>query len=454
MSPVVLILIAAGGIAGLLTLILGLRMQPFVALVLVSIVVALAAGIAPGDLVTTIEDGMGKTLGHIALVIALGAMIGRMIEVSGGAHAFATALVERFGARRAPLALAISGFFIGIPVFFEVGVVMLMPLAYGVARRTGRPLLVFALPMCIAVLIVHALLPPHPGAVAAAGLLHADIGRNMLWGLPIAAATTAFAYFLCGWMTRGRSASPGEIAVLEEQGAAMETGPLQGAETPPGLALVGALVLVPIVLILSATLAATILPAGSVLRSILTVAGTPFVALLIDVLLCAYLLGVRRGWSLDRVSDVLGAAIPGVAMVILVTGAGGVFAKVLVTAGIGAAISGMLHASGLPVLVLAFLVTMLLRVAQGPTTVALITTAGLIGPFVASAGFNANQLSLVCLAMGAGGLCASHVNDAGFWIVTRMIGLSVADGLRSWTVLTTLCGCFAFAMTVLLWQFA
>ncbi len=154
---------------------------------------------------------MGKTLGHIALIIPLGAMIGRLIEHSGGAAAFATKLLERFGTQRAPLALTIAGFVIGIPVFFEVGVIMLMPMAYGVARATGKPLLVFALPMCIALLIVHAFLPPHPGAVAAAGLLGGELGRILLWGLPICAVTTVVAYFVAKLMMRGQYSMTGEI---------------------------------------------------------------------------------------------------------------------------------------------------------------------------------------------------------------------------------------------------
>jgi gluconate:H+ symporter, GntP family len=170
--------------------------------------------------------------------------------------------------------------------------------------------------------------------------------------------------------------------------------------------------------------------------------------------LCAYILGIRRGWSRRAVSDVIGSAIPGIAIVILITGAGGVFAQILVASGIGAAISELLRSTGLPVIGLAFFLTMLLRAAQGPTTVALITTAGMISPVVTQAGFSPNQLALICLAMGAGGLSVSHVNDAGFWIVTRLIGLSVADGLRTWTVITTCAGLVGFAIIALLWPYA
>ncbi len=457
MSSEALVLIAVSAIALLLFLILKLKLNPFVALLLVSILVALVAGIPPVKLASTIEEGMGKTLGHIALIIPLGAMIGRMIEHSGGAAAFAKYLISHFGTRRAPLALTIAGFVIGIPVFFEVGVIMLMPMAYSVARATGRQLVQFALPMCIALLIVHAFLPPHPGPVAAASLLGANVGRMLMWGIPICAVTTVAAYFIAKAMM-GRQYSMTDEIRAEVEGPHVTSAEAAGAaaESPatgrvPEVMTTVALILIPIVLIMLGTLVPAFLPPGSVVSSILVVVGTPFVALLVGLLLCAYVLGVRRGWSRREVADVIGSAIPGIAVVILITGAGGIFAQVLVTSGTGRAVSELLRSTGLPVLGLGFFLTMLLRAAQGPTTVALITTAGIISPIVTQGGFNENQLALICLAMGAGGLSVSHVNDAGFWIVTRLIGLNVADGLRTWTVITTCAGAIGFLLTALLW---
>jgi GntP family gluconate:H+ symporter len=460
MSPVVLVLIAVGAIALLLFLILKISLHPFVALLLVSILVALAAGIPATQLASVIEAGMGKTLGHIALIIPLGAMIGRLIEHSGGAAVFADDLIRRFGNQRAPLALTIAGAVIGIPVFFEVGVIMLMPMAYGVARATGKPVVNFALPMCIALLIVHAILPPHPGPVAAASLLGSEVGRILMWGLPICAVTTACAYGFSLVILRGRYEMTDDIrAEVYGPDAPQTEAPVAGAgpnAAPyrPAVATVLALILVPIVLIMLGTLASVAIPAGSIVRSVFVALGTPFVALLLDVLVCAYVLGIRHGWTRSAVANVIGSAIPGIALVVLVTGAGGAFAQILVSTGIGYAISDLLRSTGLPVLGLAFFLTLILRVAQGPTTVALITTAGLIGPLVAQSGLNANQLALTCVAMGAGGMAGSHVNDAGFWIVTRLVGLNVADGLRSWTILTSCAGAVGFLLTLMLWNFA
>ncbi len=496
MSPTGLLLLAAAGVAILLVLVLRFKMHPFVALVLVSIAVALIGGISVNDLVTTIESGMGSVLGHIAIIIALGAMIGRIIELSGGAQSLAIGLINKFGNRRTPLALTVAGFLLGIPVFFEVGVIIMMPLAYGIAKAARKPLLLFALPMCGAMLVVHAFLPPHPGPVAVAGVFGADIGRILMWGLPLTAVVTLVSYFVAkrmtgkvypmaddvraevygldvtdedvvDWNSNPDSATQGSstghhlpskggdhpgLSPAEEVASSSTLVNQLPARPAPSFTMITAMILVPILLILAGTLASSLLPEGNVIRSILVVVGAPFVALLIDVLLCGYLLGTKRGWSLTALGDVVGSALPGVAVVILVAGAGGAFGKVLVATHIGDAVSDVLQSTGLPILALAFLFTLVLRAAQGSATVALVTTAGVIAPLVAAGGYSPNQLALICLAMGAGALALSHVNDAGYWIVVKLNGLSVRDGLRTWTVLTTVGGIVGFLLTIGLWQ--
>ena len=467
MTTFALLSIGVAAIVLLLFLILILRFHPFIALLLVATVVALAGGTKVTDVVAAVEGGMGKTLGHIAVIIALGAMIGRMIDLSGGAEALASGLVRRFGERRIAMALTMAGFGVAIPVFFEVAVIMLMPVAYGLARTRGLRLVPLAIPLCAVILVVHAMLPPHPGAVAVAGELHADIGRMLMFGLPLAAVTAVFVFLAGKVLTRRVFAMSPDIAAeigrerLLEGRAADREGALRepvGTALPghahaPGVGLVVTLIALPILLILAGTVASLTLEPQSALRAVLTFFGIPYVALLIDVLLCAWLLGVRRGAALATVSEVLGSALPGVAVIILITGAGGAFASVLVSTGIGPALAKLLQSSGLPIVIMGFLVTMLLRGAQGPTTVALMTTAGIIAPMVENAALNPNQLALVALAMGAGGMALSHVNDPGFWIVTRMSGLSVGDGLRTWTVLTTIAGFVALLLIVGLWSF-
>lgn len=484
MSSMFLILTAGGGILFLLILVLGFKFQPFVALLMVSIAVALIAGIKPAALIATVEGGMGKTLGHIAIIIALGAMIGRVVELSGGAEVLAKNLIARFGSRRTPLALAIAGFIVGIPVFFEVGVIIFMPLAYGVARTARKPLLVFALPMCAALLAVHAFLPPHPGAVAAAGQLGAELGRVLMFGLPIVFILCLVGYVLAGRINRkvypmsddvrtevyGPHVSNDDLVDWSnniyktpqaetsmdsrnlEESASGIAARLPKAPAPP-FGLIVALILLPIILILLGTLLPPMLPPTSLLRQAATVLGAPLVALLIDTLMCAWFLGARRGWSAYDISDVLGSAIPGVAMVILIAGAGGVFGTVLVDTGIGKVVSDALRATGLPILALGFILSLLLRAVQGSTTVALVTTAGILTPMVHTLQLSENHMALLCLAMGGGGFAMSHVNDAGFWIFTKLAGLSVSDGLRTWTLLVTTLGTLGFLMTLLIWPF-
>ncbi|MEU8910332.1 SLC13 family permease [Streptomyces mirabilis] len=485
MSNSSLLIIAVGGVAALLLLILKGKVQPFVALMVVSIGVALAAGVHAADLVKTIEDGMGSTLGHIATIIALGAMVGRIIELSGGAHAFAHALIEKFGTRRTALALTVAGFILGIPVFFEVGLIILMPIASGVARAARKPLLVYALPMGSAMLTVHAFLPPHPGPVAAIEAIGASQGLVLLMGIPIAAAVTLLGYLLSRRLTRREypmdpavyaevygdpgtaedTPAPAETTgsvAPEGHGTAVLTKPavpgvltkpaVSGTDVrPPSFGMVLTLIVLPILLILLGTIGQNTLAADSVLRSVLTVVGAPMVALLIDLGLCAYFLGARRWWDRARIAEVMGSALPPVAAVILVAGAGGVFGKVLVASGIGNAVADVLERTGLPILLLAFLTSLALRAAQGSATVALITTAGILTPLLDRADLSAGHLSLVALAMGAGALALSHVNDAGFWMFTRLAGLDVATGLRTWTVQTTAMGLMGFAFTAALW---
>lgn len=482
MSHTALLVIAVAGVAALLLLILRAKVQPFVALVVVSIGVALAAGVPAADLVKTIEDGMGSTLGHIATIIALGAMIGRIVELSGGAHAFAHHLIERFGSRRTPLALTVAGFVLGIPVFFEVGLIILMPIAYGVARASRKPLLVYALPMGAAMLTVHAFLPPHPGAVAVVETIGASQGLVLLMGIPVTAVVVLLGYLASRRLTRreypmdpavyaevygetstdvGTTGPAGTAGGTPAGGTSGDGGQATAVLTkpadtvtdvrPPSFGIVLTLIVTPILLILLGTIGQNTLTEGSTLRAVLTVLGAPMVALLIDVALCGYFLGARRGWNHARIAEVMGSALPPVAMVILVAGAGGVFGKVLVASGVGDVIAGVLERTGLPVLLLAFLTSLAMRAAQGSATVALITTAGILTPLLHRADLSTGQLSLVALAMGGGALALSHINDAGYWMFTKLAGLDVAAGLRTWTVLTTVMGCAGFALTAALW---
>ncbi|WNK59319.1 GntP family transporter [Pantoea agglomerans] len=448
MSTALLLAIATASIVILLMLVIKAKVHPFVALLIVSLLVAIATGIPAEKIMETIITGMGGLLGHITIIIVLGAMLGAIIEASGGAESLAQRFSKTLGLKRTVAALTMAAFILGIPVFFEVGFIIVIPLIYGFTKVARVSPLKFGLPMAGVMLTVHVALPTHPGAAAAAGILHTDMGWLMILGIAISVPVGIIGYYVAKFMNRRHY--PLSVEVLEQLQMARPEGQEKKNEpAPPGALTISGLIVVPIVLIVLGTLSHTLLAEGSLLRSVITVIGTPPIALLIALGLAAWLLGVRRGWSKDKLEDLTGRAIPTSASVILVAGAGGAFGKVLVESGVGKALAVTLETLHLPLVPAAFILSLALRASQGSATVAILTTSGLLTQAVT--GVTDMQRVLVTLAACFGGLGLSHVNDAGFWVVTRYLGLSVADGLRTWTVLTTLMGLSGFALTWLAW---
>ncbi|MBD8196512.1 GntP family transporter [Pantoea agglomerans] len=448
MSTALLLAIATASIVILLLLVIKAKVHPFVALLIVSLLVAIATGIPAEKIMETIITGMGGLLGHITIIIVLGAMLGAIIEASGGAESLAQRFSKTLGLKRTVAALTMAAFILGIPVFFEVGFIIVIPLIYGFTKVARVSPLKFGLPMAGVMLTVHVALPTHPGAAAAAGSLHTDMGWLMILGIAISVPVGIIGYYVAKFMNRRHY--PLSVEVLEQLQMAKPEGQEKKNEpAPPGALTISGLIVVPIVLIVLGTLSHTLLAEGSLLRSVMTVIGTPPIALLIALGLAAWLLGVRRGWSKDKLEDLTGRAIPTSASVILVAGAGGAFGKVLVESGVGKALAVTLETLHLPLVPAAFILSLALRASQGSATVAILTTSGLLTQAVT--GVTDMQRVLVTLAACFGGLGLSHVNDAGFWVVTRYLGLSVADGLRTWTVLTTLMGLSGFALTWLAW---
>lgn len=448
MSTALLLSIATASIVILLLLVIKAKVHPFVALLIVSLLVAIATGIPAEKIMETIITGMGGLLGHITIIIVLGAMLGAIIEASGGAESLAQRFSKTLGLKRTVAALTMAAFILGIPVFFEVGFIIVIPLIYGFTKVARVSPLKFGLPMAGVMLTVHVALPTHPGAAAAAGILHTDMGWLMILGIVISVPVGIIGYYVAKVMNRRHYHL--SVEVLEQLQMAKPEGQEKKHEpVPPGALTISGLIVVPIVLIVLGTLSHTLLAEGSLLRSVMTVIGTPPIALLIALGLAAWLLGVRRGWSKDKLEDLTGRAIPTSASVILVAGAGGAFGKVLVESGVGKALAVTLETLHLPLVPAAFILSLALRASQGSATVAILTTSGLLTQAVT--GVTDMQRVLVTLAACFGGLGLSHVNDAGFWVVTRYLGLSVADGLRTWTVLTTLMGLSGFALTWLAW---
>ncbi|TXS56669.1 GntP family permease [Streptomyces sp. t39] len=459
-----LLAVAALGIALLLYLIIKVRLQPFVALLAVSIAVGLAAGLSVTELfgtvqksaaVSVIETGMGGILGHVAIIIGLGTMLGAILEVSGGAEVLSSRLLGLFGEKRAPLAMGLTGLIFGIPVFFDVGIFVLAPIVYAAAKRSGKSIVLYAMPLLAGLSMTHAFLPPHPGPVAAAGLFHVSLGWVILMGVVVGIPAVLAAWGYAAWIGKRvfvevpqdmlEAAEESRAAVLAEQRAAGR----EPQEKPVALSTVLAIIGTPLVLILAATFSSIALD-ESTFRSVVEFFGHPFVALTIALVLAYWLLGIRRGWSRKSLESVSTQSLKPVGNILLVVGAGGVFGAVLKASGVAQALSDTFNDVGLPVIVLAYLISLVLRVAQGSATVAIVTTAGIVLPLVENAGHSQAFLALVIMAISAGSIFASHVNDGGFWIVSKYFGISERDTLKTWTVLESVLSVAGFAVAAVL----
>jgi Gnt-I system low-affinity gluconate transporter len=455
MTTVALIGLVAFGVALLLFLIIVLRIQAFAALLLASMVVAVLGGVPLAEIPAVIQEGMGRTLGYIAIVVGLGAMLGQLLQVSGGAERVARTLLGRLGEERAPWALGLTGLIVATPVFFDVALILFIPLVYGLARRSGRSLLYYAIPLLAGLAVAHSFIPPTPGPVAVASLIGADLGWVIAVGLLAGIPATVVGGIFFGRTIAGRmhlrvpeymlpEVNPGPASVSTESSS---TAPAADAELP-GFGLVLALIGVPLSLILLGTVSRVTLGDGHPLRALFALIGHPFAALLVATLLAFWLLGTRRGYSAEEVRKVATAGLEPVGMIILVTGAGGVFGNVLVAAGVGDALASLMAGSAMPVVVLAFLIATVVRVAQGSATVAMVTAAGIVAPVIQAGSYPPPMLGALTIAIAAGATVLSHVNDSGFWLVSRFLGMSEAETLRSWTVMVTLVGLVGFAVAL------
>lgn len=442
MSGAYLILVAAAGISALLFLVIKVRLHAFVTLLLVSLLVGVAAGMPLEGVIKSVEKGMGGTLGFVAVVVGLGAMFGQLLEVSGGAERLARTMVRKFGDDKVQWALGLTGFIVSIPVFLDVAIVILVPILYRLARDSGKPLLYYGIPLVAGGAVTHAFIPPTPGPIAVADLLGADLGWVILYGticgLPaMVLAGPVWGSYISRRITKG---VPDYV----------ELGDIDESRELPSFGEVLAIILTPLLLILVSTTSGILLDEGNPLRSFLVFIGHPYAALLIATLLAMFLLGSRRGYDREEIQNIVNKALEPAGIIILVTGAGGVFKQVLIDSGVGQVLGDMMSASGLPYLVLAFVISALIRVAQGSATVAMVTAAGLIGPILEQNNVEGSQLALATIAIAAGGTILSHVNDSGFWLVNRFFGLTEKETLQSWTVATTIVSLVGFVMVLLL----
>lgn len=438
-----LLSIAAGAVLLLLLMIIRFRLHAFLALVLVSIFTALATRIPFNQVVPTLLGGFGSTLAAVALLVGLGAMIGRLLEITGGAQVLADTLINKFGEHRAPLALGLASLLFGFPIFFDAGLIVMLPIIFSVAKRFGGSTLTYALPAAAAFAAMHALVPPHPGPVAAADLLGANIGLLVFTGILIALPTWYFGGYLFGlWAgKRFHLNLPASFLTDVERDTSV---------APPPFSLVMTILLMPLVLIFLDTGLNTLSVMGVVDGNsnwvqLLRMIGKTPVALLITVLFALIAFSGRH--SRKHLEKVCEDALGPICSIILVTGAGGMFGGVLRASGIGDALADTLSDTGMPVILAAFVISAALRVAQGSATVALTTTAALVAPMVAATtGLSEFDLCFIVIAIAGGATVLSHVNDSGFWLVSRFLEMDEKTTLKTWTVMETLLGSIAFLL--------
>jgi GntP family gluconate:H+ symporter len=436
-----LLLYALAAVGALILLIARFKLHPFIALISVSLAMGMAAGMPVGAAVKAFQDGVGGVLGFIAVVVGLGTMLGKMMAESGAATRIATTLIDLFGERRVHWAIMFVAFIVGIPVFFQVGFVLLVPLVFTIARSTGMSLIKVGIPLVAGLSVVHGLLPPHPAAMLAVGAYKADVGLTILYGLLVGLPTAALAGPIFAAWIAPRIVLPAENPLAAQ---------LQGRSLPamPGFGISVFTVLIPVILMLLASAADMTLDATSSLRAALHSVGQPIVALLLALLFSFWSLGRARRFTREEVMKFCNDCLAPTATIVLVIGAGGGFNQVLVQSGVGGAIAGAAVGSQASPLVLAWIVAALIRVATGSATVAMTTAAGIVAPIaLLTPGTNAE---LLVLATGAGSLVLSHVNDAGFWLIKEFFNMTVPQTLRTWTVAETIIGVAGLGFTVLL----
>jgi gluconate:H+ symporter, GntP family len=434
------LLSAALAVALLIVLIARLRMNAFVAIVLASLAAGVGAGVPLARIARAFQEGVGATLGFVAIVIGLGTIMGKLLAESGGAEVVARRLVALFGERRLPWAIVTIAFVVGLPVFFNVGLVLLVPIVFTLAKTTGSPLMRLAIPLTAGLSVAHGLVPPHPGPLAAIERLGADTGAVLFYSILVGIPCAIVSGPLFGRLVGDR--------VQPEPGGLGEQLTSASASRPPGFGLTLFVILLPVLLMLVGTAAGFALPAGNTLREWAGFIGNPLVALLVATLVATVAFGAACGFDRAAVLRFSEECVGPIANVLLVVGAGGGFGKVLDEAGVAQAISTMSRDFAIPPLVLGWTMAALLRVAVGSATVAITTSASLMAPIAAAV--PGTNTSLLVVAMGAGSLIASHVNDGGFWVVKQYFNLTVPQTLKVWTVLETIVSIVALVLVLLI----
>ena len=441
-STLLLVLFCA--IALIIFLIVKVRVHVFLALTAASFVVGIGSGMPLVKIASSYEAGVGGTLGFLATIIGLGGILGKMLEESGGAERIAQALLNTLGKDRASWAMMLVGFIAGIPVFFEVGFVLLIPLIYVVAKETRINLLYLGVPLAVSLMAVHCMLPPHPAAMAITGMLGADVGKVIMYGLIVALPTAMIAGPLWVKLVCKTEAPATQEAFLNEHCDDSKTRDL------PGLGVTLLTIALPLLLMVGKSFAAG-LPHESTAFSVISFMGTPLIALSIAVVSAYWALGLRRGLTMADLLAYTQKSFPPLASILLIIGAGGAFNGILIDSGVGSALSASLTQLNMNPIVLAWLVAGLMHFAVGSATVAMISAAGMVLPMLGAHPTVSKEI--ICIAIGAGAMGWTHVTDSAFWVVKEYLGVSLTDALKTFTTATVLASSIALGLTLLLSRF-
>ncbi|MDZ7723296.1 MAG: gluconate:H+ symporter [candidate division KSB1 bacterium] len=447
MSETYMLFSVALGILILLLLVLKLKIHAFLSLLITSMFVGLITGMDLTAIAKSIEDGMGNTLGFVATVVGLGAILGQLLEASGGAESIAHTMLNKFGKEKAPWALVITGFILSIPVFLDVGFVILVPIIYALGRETKRSLLFYAIPLLAGMAVTHAFIPPTPGPVAVAEILDAQLGWIILLGVIVGFPTAIVAGPLFGkYISKRITVSPPDY-FTDHQNAPKP-------DVYPSFRTVIIIIALPLLLIILHSITEVLYQNQFLISEpvykIFALIGHPFFALTLATLMALYVLGIKKGFSKEKLSELSGKALGPAGLIILVTGAGGVFKQILIDSGVGEMLAKNMVNSSLPPIVLAYLLAVVVRITQGSNTVSMITAAGIMAPILPIFELTQIQTALIVLSIASGATILSHVNDSGFWLVGKYLGLTEKQTLKSWTVMETIISITGFIMVLML----
>jgi Gnt-I system low-affinity gluconate transporter len=451
MSATYIIIIVAAAVTLLLLMVLRFRLSAFIALLITSIMVGIMAGMPLSGITASIQEGMGSTLGFIATVVGLGAIFGQLLESTGGAKSLAHYLLKKFGPGKATWALTLSGFIIGIPVFLDVGFIILIPIVYALTRDSNRSVLYYAIPLLAGLAVTHTMVPPTPGPMAVAQILNVDIGWVIVFGLIVGLPTAIIAGPLFGRFIAGRIRVPAPPELPEN---IAEKDDEQG--NLPSFGIVALIISTPLLLILISTFIKLGIDKNflskSTITEIVVFIGHPFIALIIATLF-SILLSIKRKLSSQKILELSTKALGPAGIIILVTGAGGVLKQILVDSGIGKILAESLAGSSFPLVILAWILASLVRITQGSATVAMITAAGIISPILTVVNPDPQTVALLVISIAAGATILSHVNDSGFWIVSKYLGMNEKQTLQSWTVMETIIAVSGLIFTLIISMF-